>query len=78
MSQSEYVIEKGVPLEKRQPYKKGRFPFDSMEVGDSFVVDKNQYKNARASAALYGKRNGKTFATRTLADKTNVRVWRTS
>lgn len=78
-----YTVEKGVPM----PEPRGRhsiYPFGSMEIGDSFVTDKNinQISTACATYAQYQKKRKKEvpkYACRTLTDgelKGHVRVWR--
>jgi hypothetical protein len=62
-------IEKGIEMPKRYPY-------DDMEVGDSFVVpDEVTRTSISASAYIYGKRYGKKFSVRKDATKV-LRVWR--
>jgi hypothetical protein len=68
-----YVIEKGIPIASRV-CTNVKFPFEQMEVGDSFAVAKAEGKYASDAARKYGKYNGKTFATRTIGDQT--RIWR--
>lgn len=71
-----FKIEKGIPLKQRRSY-----PFEEMEVGDSFFVgfEEGNPNNVRAavysSASSYGSRHNKRFATRIQGD--GVRVWRT-
>lgn len=64
-------IEKGVPIP-------GRFPFEQMEVGDSFAVPSGVPRTTISIAALrYGRKHGAKFTTRTLPDGT-IRCWRTA
>jgi hypothetical protein len=75
-----YEIEKNIPMKTR-----GKYPFNEMEVGDSFFVP-NPFHNKARQAALarngkrYRKRAGKTqrFVTRTAVHMTatGVRIWR--
>lgn len=69
------VIEKGVPLPQKQQHKKRKsiYPFDEMEVGDSFLIQEND-KKVRASACVYAKRTGKKFSIRKTG--TAHRCWR--
>lgn len=85
-----YLIEKNVPVPadgRRGPEPK--YPFRSMEVGDSFVVPAGEAKFSKRSAdgrpvsrvsvatSGAGKRLGRRFVTRTNPDG-SVRVWRTA
>lgn len=77
MSDSEYVIEKGIPL----PRAKGGgvsagLPFAAMGVGDSFLIAGRPQRSVSAIANNAGKRLGMKFATRIVPG--DVRVWRVS
>ena len=62
------VVEKNIPL----PLK---FPFDKMEVGDSFVITTKR-QTASVAARRYGDKHGMKFVTRQMPDGT-IRCWRT-
>jgi hypothetical protein len=63
-------IEKGIPLPCR-------FPFEQMEVGDSFAVPPDVHRTTVSIAALrYGRKHGAKFSTRKTPDGT-IRCWRT-
>lgn len=63
------LIEKGVPIPRR-------FPFEEMEVGDSFAVPKEISKDAiYGSANYYGNKYNKKFTVRRMDDGT-YRCWR--
>lgn len=63
------TIEKDVPIPSRPS---GSYPFDQLDVGDSFSVP----VRSRNSVSTYLKKFGKKrFITRTQSDDT-VRVWR--
>ena len=65
-----YEIEKGIP-----PIHTGQkffFPFEQMDVGDSFLV-KSDYE--RTQALMFAKRHGKKATSRTQPDGT-YRIWR--
>lgn len=69
-----FEVEKDIPLPKtRQKLKK--YPWDSMEIGDSFLVPKTEGKNARASAYASGFKSGRKYASRLQKDGT-TRIWR--
>lgn len=73
MSMTEFKIEADVPIPtRRTPL--SRIPWLSLKVGDSFVHP-GPSKLARSAASWAGKRHGRMYCTRTLADGT-VRVWR--
>lgn len=70
-------IEKNVPLPKRKlgNPRASRYPWDSMEVGDSFVFP-TKVKRTTAMSLSYrtGKITGKRFAIRSVNE--GIRVWR--
>jgi len=53
----EYKIEKGVPLPK------GRYPFPTMEVGDSFEFS-DSLSSVRSAASYWGRTHGQKFTAR--------------
>lgn len=71
---SEFKIEKGIPAPR---YSKGRglkYPFDKMEVGDSFLATGSKPHVVSSCASNFGKKNSKKFVTRIVDG--GVRVWR--
>jgi hypothetical protein len=63
-------IDKGIPIPNR-------FPFEQMEVGDSFAVPDGLNRTTVSVADnRYCKKNDREYITRTIPDKT-VRCWRT-
>ncbi len=73
---SEYKIEKNVPL----PTPSHKYPFASMEVGDSFLVTDDPTNRVRSAAQAYKAYRGRRqevirFKTKTMEDK-SIRVWR--
>jgi hypothetical protein len=69
---SNFVIEKGVPLPGR-----GRspiYPFEQMEVGDSFAVPEDKRHVVGPAAAWFGKRHGRKYSVRKTTG--GFRVWR--
>jgi len=70
-------IEKNVPMPKRKlgNPRTSRYPWDTMEVGDSFVFP-NKVKRTTAMSLSYrtGKITGKRFAIRSVNE--GIRVWR--
>lgn len=58
-------------LRGREP----KYPFQKMNVGDSFVLDQqSNHASARVCAIQYAARSGKRFATRTIDN--GLRIWR--
>ncbi len=74
-----FEIDKNVPLPARGTSTGGKkYPFERMEVGDSFFVPWTQgSKNSVNSSAYWAKkRYGFGFTTRTDNDYGGIRVWR--
>jgi hypothetical protein len=67
---SGFLIEKGIPV----PMVSGTrvYPFPSMEVGDSFSIDRKE--KVAAAASVFGKRHGVKFSLRRTGN--GYRVWR--
>ena len=74
MGQSEFKIEKGVPIPKKGREKKV-WPFDEMAVGDSFFVTADLHGRAQTAASWYSRRDRKKFTVRKVDG--GYRVWRT-
>lgn len=73
------LVEKGVPLPFRGTNVL-RYPYDTMEVGDSFALPAGRYAAVSNTAGSYGKKHGRTFAIRKRVEEGAhvVRCWRTS
>lgn len=74
---TEITIEKGKPIPQVSARK---YPFDQMEVGDSFFVPVTENldrfrHNLRCAARAFGLRRHQQFTVRT--EDGGVRVWRT-
>ncbi len=82
-----FAIEKGIPFEQRKWHQDRKYPWDEMEIGDSFLipladdVPREEYhrlsSNIGSVARGYSKRNPDkklTFKPRIV--KGGVRVWR--
>lgn len=70
-----FKIEKNIPQNLKSM--RMQYPFDKMEIGDSFLVKGvEQGIKARSAAGNWGKVNGKKFSTRMTQD--GYRVWRTA
>lgn len=73
---SEFNIEKGIPVAPLTGAgRKNKYPFDAMEVGDSFFVKDGKGKSLSRLSYMHGKRLSYKFACRTVEG--GVRVWRT-
>ena len=70
---SEFKIEKGIEIPSGRKASRV-YPFDKMEVGDSFLVNAKEQVKVMSSARPYGIRTGKKFVSRKMED--GVRVWR--
>lgn len=76
-----YKVEKGVPI-TRKTMDRCRFPFDKMDVGDSFLIPAKEQEPMKARISIYSatnsfNRNHKTkLKMSSRADKTGLRVWR--
>ena len=69
MHMSRPRIDKNVPIPKR-------FPFELMEVGDSFALPAGVKRPAASVAAMrYGRKHGMRFTVRQMPDK-SFRCWR--
>lgn len=62
------MIDKDVPIPSY-------YPFEKMEVGDSFLSTTAKRHNLSVAMLRYGRKTGKKFISRTLEDG-SVRVWR--
>lgn len=78
-------IEKGIPIPPKCSGKIGQFsyPFDDMEIGDSFAVpfgaESSRIQNKVSSAiSMWKKRtaSGAKFSTRVLREEGIIRCWR--
>ncbi len=67
---TEFKIEKGFSI----PKAKKKYPFSTMEVGDSFLVGNDNLKSIRSSAYNYASKNHKKFAVRETPE--GHRCWR--
>lgn len=67
-----YKIEKNVPIPPNS--KSGRFPYDQLDVGDSFVASNVNLASVCSSNYRIGKRLGRKFIAR--QENGDVRVWR--
>lgn len=77
-----FTIDKGVPMPNRRGSSMGKvpkYPWRTMDVGDSFFVASDAARPAvMAQASHSGKRTGRRFTTRFVTENgvRGVRVWR--
>lgn len=78
-------VEKNVPFEKKRGNYGKNYPFDKMEVGDSFTIPKvsnrtlaGTQQTLLSAAKTYSLRNklNWTFSTKTDKETNTVRIWR--
>lgn len=51
-----WIVDKGVPSPKARAPKKTKYPFQSMEVGESFIVPPMKSDNCRSAANQFCRR----------------------
>lgn len=56
-----YEIVKGIEFSQEGPGRPPRYPFNSMDVGDAFMIPDEEVRSARASAWRFGRRRGMKF-----------------
>jgi hypothetical protein len=73
-------IQSGIPIPEinRNPHtqRHSKYPWHTMNVGDSFFVPNVTVKGFAGTAYSAGKRHGRTYVARTVDG--GVRVWRTA
>lgn len=73
-----FEIEKNIPI----PGYHCKYPFEKMEIGDSFFVKEasdSYRRKVRNAANMFGKKNGCKFKTRSMKNKDGIdgiRIWR--
>ena len=72
-----YRLESHLPIPESRPGPKTRYPFGTMAVGESFLVDRDAAYRARNAVNAYkGKHPGWNYTARLEAD--GLRIWRTA
>jgi len=71
-----FEIEKNVPLPERKA-NTSKYPFNSMEIGDSFAVPADIKGTVMNAATTSGRYHGKKFSARQI-DENTARIWRTA
>lgn len=69
-----YQIDTNVPVPGRRKWSI-KYPWHSMEVGDSFLVPDGNLKSLRASASIQKRKTNREYMVR--AVEGGVRIWRT-
>lgn len=72
-----YVIEQGVPMPSKMAGRGHKYPFQQMEVGDSFLAPLADRSRISSRATITGKRNGLAFSVRKVGSE-QIRIWRTA
>ena len=71
-----YVIEQGVPMPSKMAGRGHvKYPFQQMEVGDSFLAPLADRSRISSMAAITGKRKGLAFSVRKVGSE-QIRIWR--
>lgn len=71
-SGDDFKVERGIPLPARA---NERYPFDKMNVGDSFTFRLSSRSTVASAATAFGKANQMRFRTAKI-DETTCRCWR--
>lgn len=66
-------VDSAVPFPENEKFK---YPWASMEIGDSFVFPTRKRGSVASSATKYGQRTGTKFAIRKISGEES-RIWRT-
>jgi len=71
-----FKLEKDIPIPAKQTRKRPSiYPFNNMEIGESFLVPLNKLKAARIAVGTYKRRHPDWgYASRTLPE--GFRIWR--
>lgn len=72
---SEFVIEKGIPLAEWKRGRPAKYPFAKMGKGDSVLCGKIPRNRLTSAVRKVATKTGRAFAIRTTPD--GIRVWRT-
>lgn len=75
-----FVIEKDVPIVPKRKGRVSMYPFEAMDVGDSFAIsDEKTYSNVRYSAIYWSCKDDRRWVVRKTPDEDDVyaRCWRT-
>lgn len=67
-------IESNIPIPPAHVSRGPMYPFNDMQVADSFAVPRSEAKKIRTSASQFARRKGWKFASRVIGDQ--IRVWR--
>lgn len=61
---SDFKIDKKIPYPEIPSSYRNRYPFRSMNVGDSFALGTDELLHVRTASAWFGRRNDMKFSTR--------------
>lgn len=73
---TEFLIERGARMPRSAQAGKRRYPFNQMEIGDSFAFPLADRHKLASAASLYGQRTSRKFSIRKTGNC--CRVWRTA
>ena len=71
----DYKIEKNISIIVNANARRRKYPFDKMEVGDSFKLNRSNKIRCACAAYQYGRRKDKKFTVRNIDDE-HCRCWR--
>jgi len=77
MSDEEFKIDKGVEIPDHGKCKKSKYPFGKLEVGDSFLVGKDDVNSASSCAYNYAAKSKKGVKITRRKVAGGTRFWRT-
>lgn len=69
------TIEKGIPIPTIK-YNKSGYPFQEMEVGDSFFIQNRGAKSLYMASYFWRKGNGLNWRFKAVKEKDGSRIWR--
>ena len=75
VSANQITVERGIPMATKVGDATRKYPFNTMEVGDSFALGNLSRDTVSNAAYAYGKINSNKFSVRKLPDGTH-RCWR--
>lgn len=73
---NEFVIQRGVPLPVPVSKYKTKYPFDKMEVGDSFFVDNIKANYLYNISCIWKRSNAPKLRFKALKEGNGARIWR--
>lgn len=62
-------VDKGVPMPDKQIGRPPRYPFEDMDIGDSFEFERDDKQKISSAVSHYSKRKKKVFTIRMIKNK---------